>query len=293
VKILYVLNPAAGGGRTAGLDREIPLVARRIGLPGDVAVTAARDHATEIARDAARRGYDLVVSIGGDGTAGETAAGLLGTGTTLAVLPAGTGNDLAGELRLPRRWRSALAALPHATRRWMDVGRANGRPFLQSAGVGADAFIAQLRQRERVFSGPLAYAKCAVQGLLQCRPAAVAIDVDGQEIQLRALAVTLANGARYGGGLRIAPGARTADGLLDVAVVGDMSRREALGVFPTVYFGRHVGHPKFRLQQGRRITVTAADPGQSLPLHVDGTPHGGTPVQFSIEPRCLAVLSLA
>src|SRR6266542_4899261 len=129
VKILYVLNPAAGGARAPGLDREVALLARRVGLAGDEVVTAAPDHATAIARDAARSGYDVVVAIGGDGTASETAAGLLGTGTTLAVLPAGTGNDLAGELRLPRRWRSALAALPRATRRWMDVGRANGRPF--------------------------------------------------------------------------------------------------------------------------------------------------------------------
>jgi YegS/Rv2252/BmrU family lipid kinase len=271
---------------------EIRHFAARVGLGGDVVTTAAAGHATEIAREAAASGQDLVVAVGGDGTANEVATGLIGTDTALAVLPAGAGNDLAGELGLPRSWRSALAALTRATRRRIDVGRANDRPFLQSAGAGADAFIAGLRQRERHFSGPALYAKCAVQGLLAFPPAEVTLDLDGRRWTQRALAVTVANGERYGGGLRIAPGARHDDGLLDVAVIGDMAKLEALRVFPTVYFGRHLGHPKFRLERGTCLLVDVAQDGQPLPFHVDGTPQGTIPVRFTVQPRALSVLSL-
>ena len=292
MKILFILNPAAGGAGAPDFREQLARQASRIGLHGDLVTTAAPGHATEIARDAARAGYDVIAAVGGDGTARETAAGLLGTTAALAVLPAGSGNDLARELGLPAHWHAALAALPRATRQLIDVGRANGQPFLQSAGVGADAYIAQLRQRERLFSGALTYAKCAVQGLLQFRPEDVSIEIDGRTVLQRVLAVTVANGERYGGGLKIAPGARSDDGVLDIAVVGNMGRWEALRVFPTVYFGLHTRHHKFRLDRGSRIRVDAVAVGKTLPLHVDGTPHGGTPVEFTVEPRSLAVLAL-
>jgi diacylglycerol kinase (ATP) len=292
MKILYVVNPAAGRARAPGMTAEVRDLARLAGFGGEVVCTEGPGHATEIARLAAASSHDVVVSVGGDGTANEVAGGLLGTGTALAVVPAGSGNDLAAELGLPRRWRRAIAALPHARRRRIDVGWANGRPFLQSAGVGADAYIAQLRNRERLFFGSAAYAKCAIQGLLTAHPTTIAIELNGRRWTQRALAVTVANGERYGGGLRIAPGARFDDGLLDVVVLGDMGVLEALRVFPTVYFGRHLTHPKIRLERADRLSISTVDGTRPLPVHTDGTTHGVTPVQFTVEHAALDVFSL-
>jgi YegS/Rv2252/BmrU family lipid kinase len=292
MKILYVVNPAAGRARAPGMRDEVHDVARRAGFGGDVVFTERQGHATEIARSAAAARYDVVVSVGGDGTANEVADGILGTETALAVVPAGSGNDFAAELGLPRRWRDALVTLPSATRRRIDVGRANGQLFLQTAGIGADAYIAQLRDQERLLSGPAAYAKCAVQGLLTVRPTNVEIGLNGRRWTQRALAVTVANGERYGGGLKIAPGARLDDGLLDVVVVGDMGVLEALRVFPTVYWGRHLGHPKIGLERGDRLSVRTVDGTRPLPVHTDGTRRGVTPVEFTVERAALEVFSL-
>jgi diacylglycerol kinase (ATP) len=116
---------------------------------------------------------------------------------------------------------------------------------------------------------------------------AVLIGVDGRQTRQRA-AVTIANGERYGGGLRIAPGRTPDDGLLDIAVVGDPGRLRRCAL-STVYFSRR--QPRIPSSRAAR-SLDTVDPGQSLPLHVDGTPFGGTPARFSVEPLSLIVLSL-
>jgi YegS/Rv2252/BmrU family lipid kinase len=288
VRIVYILNPAAGRAATAPPEA-LGAVAAASGLAGGIVRTERPGHAGDLARRAAAGGAELVVAVGGDGTAAEVAAGLLGTGAALAVLPAGTGNDLARQLGLPPDWRRALAALRQARRRPIDVGRANGHPFLQSAGAGLDARVAGLRLTERRLSGRAAYAKCAIQGLLTSGAEDVTLNLDGRRWSQRVLNVTVANGQTFGGGLRIAPGARNEDGLFDVALFGDLSRLDALRTFPTIYRGAHVRHPKFRLVRGRHLIVTATRP---LPVHADGNLVGPTPVEFTLEALALDVLCL-
>jgi diacylglycerol kinase (ATP) len=290
--VVYVVNPAASGARAPQFVPQLRAAAGALGLQGEIVCTDRPGDATVLAGQAAAAGAEVVVAVGGDGTAAEVAAGLLGTGTALAVLPAGSGNDLAAELGMPREWRHALAALVAARRRRIDVGFANGRPFLQSAGAGLDAYVAQLRQRGRHLArlaGPAAYATLAILGLLIYRPVEAALELDGRRWTQRLLAVTVANGERYGGGLRIAPGAQIDDGQFDVAIIGDLDRLDALRTFPRVYHGAHLGHPKFRLLRGRSLTVSAARP---LPVHADGELHGVTPATFTIQSRALEVLCL-
>jgi YegS/Rv2252/BmrU family lipid kinase len=291
VRLFYIVNPAARGGR-APAAAAVGAAARAAGLGGEVVTTAAPDDATRLAAAAAAAGAEVVVAVGGDGTAAEVAAGLLHTAAALAVLPAGSGNDLARQLGLPGDWRRALAALPRTRRRRIDTGRANGRLFLQSAGAGLDARVAALQARARRVPGRLAYAASAVRGLLTAAPRAVTLDLDGLTWSQAALSVTVANGETYGGGLRIAPGARNDDGQLEVAVFGDLGRLDALRTFPTVYRGAHLTHPRFRLLRGRRLTVTVTALGDApLPVHADGDPAGLTPAAFTLHPRSLDVLA--
>ena len=288
MRVVYILNPAAGG---AGPDllAEVAAAASDAGLEGPVRLTAAPGHATTLAREAAAEGATVVVAVGGDGTANEVAAGLVGTPAAFAVLPAGTGDDLARELGMPAGWRRGLAALPRAEKRRIDVCFANKQPFFQVAGAGLDGYVNQLRLRERWLSGPLAYTKCAIQGLLSYEPVACRLVLDGEAWSQRALAVTIANGHTYGGGMRIAPGARNDDGAFDVAIIGDLGKLDALRMFPTVYWGGHVRHPKFTLRRGTHLLVESERP---VPIHVDGTLAGMTPLECSIQPGALEVLSL-
>jgi diacylglycerol kinase (ATP) len=289
VRVAYVLNPAAGGAARAG-PAALRAAATANGLAGDILCTVGPGHASTLARQAAAGGAAVVVAVGGDGTAAEVAAGLLGTGAALAVLPTGTGNDLARQLGLPPTWRRALAALPAARRRPMDIGRANGQLFLQSAGVGLDAHVAALRSRERRFSGRAAYVKCAIQGLLTKGAEEVTLELDGRRWSQRALNVTVANGETYGGGLRIAPGASHQDGVFDVAIFGNLGRLNALCAFAALYRGVHVRFPWFRRLRGQHLTVTARRP---LPIHADGNLVGVSPAVFTLEALALDVMSIA
>ena len=291
VRLTYIVNPAAMGHR-APTAAAVGAAARAAGLDGEVVTTVAPDHATRLAAAAVEAGAEVVVAVGGDGTAAEVAAGLLHSAAALAVLPAGSGNDLARQLGLPLDWRRALAALPLARRRRIDTGRVNGRLFLESAGAGLDARIAALQRHERRFAGRLAYAVSAVRGLLGATPVPVTLDLDGVIWTQPVLSVTVANGQTYGGGLRIAPGARNDYGLFDVAIFGNLGRLDALRTFPGVYRGAHLKHPGFRLLRGRRLTVTAAGTAP-LPLHADGDPAGVTPAAFTLHPRSLDVLAPA
>jgi YegS/Rv2252/BmrU family lipid kinase len=288
VRVAFILNPAAGQAKP-GLQEQLRAAALAAGLSGPIVRTEAPGHATQLARELASRGVAVVVAVGGDGTAGEAAAGLLGSGAALAVLPTGSGNDFAREIGLPRSWRPALAVLAQARRRRIDVGRVNGTPFLQSAGAGLDGHVARIQAHGRRLPGPLAHATRAIQGLLTYAPQEVSFELDGRRWRQRVLAVTVANGAMYGGGMRIAPGARLDDGVLDVAVIGDLGKLDALRMFPTVYWGGHVRHPKFRLLRGRSLRLDSAVP---LPVQVDGNARGETPAEFSVEPAALEVLSL-
>jgi YegS/Rv2252/BmrU family lipid kinase len=254
-----------------------------------VLLTERPGHATELARRAARDGVAVVIAVGGDGTVNEVAAGVLGTSAALAALPAGTGNDFAREIGMPRSWRRAVAALPRARRRLIDVGLANGRLFVQSAGAGLDGYVLQLRARGRRLARPLMYPMCTIQGLLTYRPAAMTFTLDGERWTQRALTVAVANGHAYGGGVQIAPGALLDDGRFDVAVVGDLSRLDALRTFPLFYRGAQTGHPKIALRRGVRLLVEADQP---LAVHADGTLQGTTPVEFTIQPGALPVLAL-
>jgi diacylglycerol kinase family enzyme len=138
MKARAILNPRAGLAATRALRALEDHPAWR-GI--EVKTTGARGEARAFAADAAVAGYEVVLSIGGDGTANEAAWGLLGSSTALGLLPMGSGNGLARTLGIPLDPVRAVATLAHAVRRRMDVGMVNGRPFLNVAGAGFDAQV--------------------------------------------------------------------------------------------------------------------------------------------------------
>lgn len=290
----YIVNPVAGNGRAFAIGKDVALAGGAVGFSGPVRETSGPGHATELARAAVADGANVIAVIGGDGTVSEVAEGLVGTDTCLMVLPGGGGNDLAGELGVPRLSAGPLAIartlrlLSSAPRIRLDVATINQRACIQVGGTGLDAYVANLRARSRIRPPQLAYGVGTVRGILTYRPALMEVTVDGSVVwNARAYAVTLANIGVYGGGMRIVPHADPMDGLIDLAIIGDMHRLEAIRVFPRVYRGTHVGHPQFHLHQGRRVTVTTSDEPQ--PVHIDGTLTGMTPIVATMDGRTVLV----
>ena len=286
-----VLNPTAGGGRAAKLLPTVVSTLRRLERPRHLHDTTAPAEATIVARQFVADGVSLVVAVGGDGTVNEVANGLLAaaSGAALGVLPAGRGVDFARSVGTPRNADAALERIVRATPRPIDVGRAtfgdgSSRAFVNVAGLGFDAVVAERVARSRLPGSTVPYVSGLLGALIRYRNLDVAIEVDGERIDGRALAVVVANGRYFGGGMKIVPEADLADGLIDLAILGDLSKSDLLRNVPRVYRGTHVSHPKFRHRTAHEVRVTTAEPA---PVQLDGEVVGAAPVTFTVEPGAL------
>ncbi len=248
-----IVNPMAGGGRAGGAWRSLrdhlePLV-------GELRVerTEAPGHAVHLARES---GASLVVAVGGDGTVREVAQGLWQSGDRaetrpiLGIVPAGRGSDLARALAPRRDWASMARVLLEPPARRVDLVRVDcadapdTKIFANAAGAGFEAEV--LRRANRRFArlpGTLGYVAALLASLRRFENLPVRIEIDGEAIDLRANTIVVANSEYFGGGMRVAPGASPADGLLDVVIVDDLSRRQLLATFPRIYGGSHVSSP--------------------------------------------------
>ena len=253
-------------------------------------LTEGPGHARALAAEAAAGGVDRVLVCGGDGTVREVAQGLAHTGSTLGLLPAGRGNDLAGALGIPSDPRLALDAFLRGRNARIDLGLVNGEPFCTVTGVGFDAVVAASAGRGYVtrVAGRFGYPLAVLRELLRWNSPMVEVQLDGTALVTgRYLLAAVSNTGRYGGGVRIAPGSRADDGLLDLCLARDMSRGRLLRLFPTAYRGGHVGFDEISLHRGRTVRIEATPP---VPVVADGEPAGVTPVDLAVDPLALAVV---
>ena len=288
---LVIVNPTAGGGRAGRLvtwltERLAPRSDARLEItsrPGDAEVLTSR-----LAHD-----HDRVVAVGGDGTVQEVLNGLCDAGAgSLGIVPVGTGNDLARSLALPRDAADAWSvALGPATRR-IDTARAvsgdgRARWFASAGGIGFDAQVAAAMARRMGWQrGTAAYLLTTLAELRRFSNRAVTITVDGERLERRVLFVALANGEYYGGGMRIAPGATVDDGRLDLCIVGDVSRLDALRQLANLYRGTHIRHPKVELRHAREVRIESDAVTRT---HLDGEPFGSLPLHVTVHPAAAEV----
>ena len=288
-----MVNPTAGGGRGGRLAPRVvdALTAREC----DVQVLAGRnrDEAAELACGAVEHGADALVALGGDGTVALVIQAVAGTQVPLGIVPTGTGNDIARAVGLP--WRDpvlAVDAIADGSTRSVDLGRvitADGasRWF---AGVLATGFDTLVNERANAMSRPRGrsrYHLALLAELGRLAPLAYEITVDDVIIHARATLVAVGNGPSYGGGMKIAPDAEIADGLLDVTVIGPVGRAKLLRLFPEIYPGSFVRHDVVRQLRGRVIGL--ATPGGVA--YADGEQVGPLPLRAEVSPDALHVLA--
>ncbi|MHB8685386.1 MAG: diacylglycerol/lipid kinase family protein [Dehalococcoidia bacterium] len=244
-------------------------------------------HTTELARQAASNGAQVVLVYGGDGTINEAVNGIAGSRAALAVLPGGTANVWAKEVRISRDPVAAMRAAIDGERRQVDLGRAGGRYFLLMAGVGLDGeVIERVRPDAKRRFGALSYLMAAVPTALSTRPWQARLRIDGEEIDTALYWMVIGNTRSYGGFRDITHRAQADDGKLDVAIMqrGGVVRLAIDGMRMLV--GRHDRSPNIRYLRATAVTVETA----GLPVQVDGEPVGETPMIFEIAPRALTVI---
>ena len=285
--IAVVINPISGHRRVEGAARAD--LARRLlasrGIDAEVVLTTGAGDARRRAAACVARGCDRVIAWGGDGTVNEVASALIGTPTTLGIVPSGSGDGLARSLGLPRDAPAALAIALDGAVRPIDVGWLGGRPFLNIGGVGFDARIAGAFN-SRARRGAFGYVTGALSMVWSYRPGAYRIRIGDREVSSEQFLIAFANGRQYGNGIVIAPDADLSDGWLDAVVVAGGSpirqfwRARRLSWRPR---SPAEGVIRARVQQA----TIAAD---RLECHVDGeTFDASGTVDVSITPGALRI----
>jgi diacylglycerol kinase (ATP) len=249
----------------------------------------------ELAARAADEGASLVVAVGGDGTVNEVAQSLAGRERVdLAVIPRGTGGDFVRTYGIPRRLEDAVAVARDGQARAIDLGRASYRAwaggeeqsyFANIASAGMSGAIAKrTNETSKALGGKVSYLWATFTVFARWRNDDVLVTVDGERREGRMHDVVVANGRFFGGGMMICPEADPGDGLFDVLLIGDLTKRDLLLTLPKTYRGRHLPHPKAELLRGALVEVDAPQP---LPVELDGEQPGTTPVRFEIVPKAL------
>ena len=292
-RALVVVNPTAGGGRSGRAWPGVRDALRRAGLDFDWVATGARGDGARLARDGVRSGHGLIVAVGGDGTLNEVANGITAEdGLPLATMGAvltGRGRDACRNFGVPAGVTEAAAAVVSGHEAAFDLGVAawgagDRRYFLGAAGAGFDAAVAT-RAASINGGGTLAYLLAVLSTVHAARPMTARIAVDGAPMwQTAVTAVIVANGRYFGGGMKIAPHAETADGLLDLVVLGALGRLEMLRWLPTIYTGGHLANPRVVTRRASAVVIEAPVP---LPTEVDGEVVGTTPVGITVARRAL------
>jgi diacylglycerol kinase (ATP) len=291
------VNPASAAGATG---RKWPELARRAAAAGLAGETLRSNSAGEIARlaeEAALNGARLVVAVGGDGTVHEAVNGLLRAGgeTELALVPRGTGDDFARALGIPADFDRAIDAARAGRTRTLDAGRvtyySGGNEtesyFCSMAGVGMSGEVARrLATTTKVLGGRVAGLTATLGVFSRWTNVELHVDVDGDSRSGLMEDVLVANTEYHNGGMRLCPDASPEDGVFDVLLIGDVTKRELLRTLPKLYRGTHLPHPKAELLHGRTVTV---DSRAALPVELDGEQPGTTPVRFEVVPGALRV----
>jgi diacylglycerol kinase (ATP) len=290
VRALLVINPKAGRRKKSPIADIKDVFTEQEEYTLDIHETTGPGDATVAARKASEEGYDLVIAAGGDGSIFEVSNGLIGTGTTLGVIPVGTENVLAREMGVPLDPRKACEFMLQQTPRVIDTGRIGDQHFVCFAGIGFDAYVAHRLPAERKKRfGALAYVFTSAEKLRPYHsvPRHLKLTLDGEVVEMDFLIMVISNIRTYGGRLIPAPEAVVDDGLLDVCVFPKGNYLKILQQMAAAKKGKHLALPGVRYFQASRIEVES-DPPEQIQLDGDAWP-GTTPFVVEAVPKSLKV----
>lgn len=308
---LVIINPESASGATRDAW---PKIASELATHFGSFTPRFTKHAGEgidLAVDAARKGTRLIIACGGDGTISEVANGILSSGTDaeLGILPSGTGGDFRKTIGIPARASDAARILRDGRTRQIDVGRvtflqANGehesRYFLGVASFGMSAdVISRVKaggpewlpaKAPRWLNGKISFGLAMVQSAVKTQATRVIVELDDEPARRLTVAnLCIANARFFGGGMKIAPDAKLADGQFDVVSIGDLGAPRILANAPRLYLGAHLGMSEVGHALAKKLTARPLYEGQRIEFEVDGELPGHLPATFQIIPKALRV----
>jgi len=296
-----IVNPAAGAGKTAKKWPQIMRLLKSTGLRFEHDLTEAPGYAIELAKEAVKKGYELVVCVGGDGTINEVVNGLYDAGSignvTLGIISTGTGSDYIRTIGISRHFEEACHCLINPRKLVVDLGMVEytssgitaQRLFVNFAGLGFDAEVVKATTSKFKALGSVpAYLLGLLTTLLSYRNKVVSIKLDGKAEDRKICVIMMCNGKYGGGSMLVAPQADPTDGWLDVLIIDDLSKPDLIWSLPRVYRGTHLTHPNVTTVRAREIEISSP---KQMSLQADGELMGEVPASFRVLPSILIVLA--
>ncbi|HLY09627.1 MAG TPA: diacylglycerol kinase family protein [Planctomycetota bacterium] len=296
-RVKIIVNPVSGKGGALRRAEEVATALRALGCEVDLQQTTQGGDARRLAGES--RGFSAVAATGGDGTVNEVLNGLpidgAGGSPSLAMIPSGTANVLAKELRLPRKADQLAQLLRQGNEAVWDLGvdRASGRRFLLFASAGYDAHVVHLFHAVR--TGPIRmwqYLYWGLKSILKYDVPKITVELDGQKMGDDVAWVLVSQVACYGGPLVFTAHARPGRGTFEVMIQRGRSRWDVAKIFWSAalawLFGGSCKAPDVTFHAAKRITLTSSD-GRTVPLQVDGDPGGQLPAELEIVPGAIRI----
>lgn len=290
---LFIINPAAGKGRTKRLIPLIQKIFEEKDEPFKIEVTKYSGHATEIAKRYSSEDAYRIYSVGGDGTLNEVLNGIINSSSSLAVIPSGSGNDFFKsiyEFSKQDKLESILKRTIEGKEKFIDLGEINGRYFINIASVGFDAEVAYSSIKLKRFpfiNGTIAYIMGILITLLKYKSYDLSIEIDDKKYELNSLLVAVANGKYYGGGINVTPKAKLDDGRLEVCMIERVGRFKILRLFPKVIKGEHESIKEVSFKSGKKVSVICK---KTMAFNIDGEIVRGKQADFNIIEKGIKVV---
>ena len=276
--IAFIINPVSGSKETQNAKRKLPkLIMQTLDseqwLP-NISFTEYAGHATEMAYQFARMGFDAVVAVGGDGTVNEVARGLVKgnshriNGTALGIIPMGSGNGFARHLNIPIRAQKAIEMINHSEPISVDYGLANGRMFVSTCGTGFDALIADhfAGSNKRGFT---TYLQNILHDAFSYTPQTYHIIGDGLDVTHKAFLITFANANQWGYEALIAPKASVQDGKMDIMLMSSHAILGSASLALRLFAGSIDDSHFMDTIRAKEVTLEREE---AAPFHIDGDP---------------------
>ncbi|MGE5370524.1 MAG: diacylglycerol/lipid kinase family protein [Solirubrobacterales bacterium] len=295
-KTMVIVNPASANGATRRKWPAVEAALKNAGITFDYEFTCQRADAAERTRNALQRGYDTIISVGGDGTTNETVNGFFAEGkpvnpnARLGLLCCGTGGDFVRSAGIPKNIEAAAQVLARGYVHPTDVGLVRfqthegtpGERFfinITDMGLGGD-LVERVNRTSKAMGGFVSFAWAAILTIFSYRNKPLKLEIDGKPCYEGMCTVAaISNGQYFGGGMHVAPDAHLDSGQFTIVVADCLGKLEMLVAMPAIYQGTHLKHPKVKVWTGTTVRATSTD---KVLLDVDGEQPGILDAEFTL-----------
>jgi len=290
VKSLVVINPASGGGKGASIGAKVRNVLTSRAQDFEVVQASSLEQSLkEIENLCAHNRFDHLICVGGDGLIHDLIPHVMKYEIPLLVVPAGTGNDFARTIGTYGKKIEEILNIPaDRSPAGIDVGLiksgSNSVPFVQILSTGFDSVVNARANNFKLVKGTIKYVVAVLLEVWKFKAVDFTLRIDGRLITQKAMLVCVANGTSYGAGMKIVPHANHQDRMLDVMVVDHVNPLRLLLVFPRVFFGTHIKHPKVHFYSGESIEING-----DTQAYADGEHISALPIHVTLSGKPLQV----